>query len=182
MPKRPASATAIPFDVFHGTSVKNGTQILSTGVFPQADYPGSWLGPGTYFWEGDRDRAVQFASRRFGANYMVLQTQLKLGRCLDMTQSKWVPFVRTAYDSLALQRRHHKDAMPRNVGRKHFLDFQVISHLCKTQGDFDTIRCAFRDGSRIYPGAGFFDLSQVMIVVRNPTMIVGPTQFVAQGI
>jgi hypothetical protein len=113
---------------------------------------------------------------------MVLETRIHLGSCLDLTQTKWVPFVRTAYDALVARSRRKNDRLAKNVGGKHFLDFQVVTHICDKQGKFDTVRCAFRDGARIYPGAEFYNLSQVMIAVSNPDMIVGPTEFVAQGI
>lgn len=168
--------------MFHGTSVKIGSQIQATGVFQKADYPGSWLGTGIYFWEGDRDRAVQFASGRFGRRYMVFKTRVRLGACLDLTQRKWVPILRDAYAELAERSRHRHESLVRNLGRKHYLDFQVLNHVCDTRGGFDTVRAAFRDGSRIYPTSELYDLSQIMIAVRNHSMIVGPTEFVAQGL
>lgn len=169
-------------EAYHGTSVKIGAQIQATGVFQKADYSGSWLGTGIYVWEGDRDRAEQFANDRFGRNYMVFKVTVRLGNCLDLTQRKWVPIVRAAYDDLRDRSLHRGEPMVKNRGRKHYLDCQVINHLCETRGGFDTVRSAFIDGDRIYPRAELFDHGQVMIAVRNPAMILGPPDFVAQGI
>ncbi len=178
-PRPPGPASV---EVYHGTSAKIGSQILESGSFKKADYSGSWLGTGVYFWEGDRDRAVLFAHNRHGKQYMVLKTQLSLGSCLDLTQSRFAPLVRSAYRQLKQRSATKGDRLARNVGRRHFLDCQVINHLCETMGHFDTVRCAFRDGDRIYAGAELFGLSQVMIAVRNTDMILGPTEFVAQGV
>ena len=38
---------------------------------------------------------------------------------------------------------------------------------------FDSLRAAFIEGERIYPGAGFYDKTHVQICVRNPNCVKG---------
>jgi hypothetical protein len=40
-------------------------------------------------------------------------------------------------------------------------------------GGFDTVRCGFTEGSRVFPGSGIFQNSHIQIAVRNPAYILG---------
>jgi len=62
-----------------GEDVLAGTRVLTTS---QNDY--DWLGPGTYFWEGNPERALQFAvdaanedARATGAGSRILSSSAR---------------------------------------------------------------------------------------------------------
>jgi hypothetical protein len=150
-----------------------------------------WLGPGSYFWEADPRRALEWAGWRVGrgdfAEAAVVGAVIDLGNCLDLASRDDVEVVRAAHKSFVKTQRKAGLAVPRNravVGRPRndrslrFLDCAVIRHvhsIVEASGlpPFDSVRALFLEGGRLYAGSGFRRWNHVQVAVINPTCIKG---------
>jgi hypothetical protein len=147
-----------------------------------------WLGSGIYFWENDRDRALEWArekaSRKELKDPFVIGAVIELGRCLDLSVRENVPLVKAAHESLAALHAKSGRPLPENtpapkdprkrdkVMRK--LDCAVLNHLIATaERDFDTVRGLFVEGDPVYDGAEIYEKTHAEIAVRNPKCIRG---------
>jgi hypothetical protein len=147
-----------------------------------------WLGSGIYFWENDRDRALEWtkekASRKELEDPFVVGAVIELGRCLDLSVRENVPLVKAAHESLSALHAASGKAMPENtvapkdtrgkdkVMRK--LDCAVLNHLiANAERDFDTVRGLFVEGDPVYDGAEIYEKTHAEIAVRNPKCIRG---------
>ena len=147
-----------------------------------------WLGSGSYFWEADPQRALEWARERKCENPTVVGAVIDLGNCLDLTSRTGIDFVQAAYDSYSRLRRISGEPTPSNVSPKgnpgddrliRRLDNAVIEHVHamidhqSTIPSFDTVRCMFIEGDEAYPGATFRVKSHIQIAVRNMSCIIG---------
>lgn len=150
-----------------------------------------WLGKGAYFWEGDKNRALEWAAEKANrGDYkepFVIGAAIDLGNCLDLLVREDIEKVREAYLSLAkvfgaadkplpVNKAAPKDPSPDLVLRD--LDSAVINHLhhiVKRDGGqpYDTIRGLFREGEPLYPNGGFYSRSHSQIAVVNIDCIKG---------
>jgi len=173
-----------------GASVVRGeTSLLhSQGLF-------DWLGSGMYFWESDRNRAMEWASdKKYGTPIKepyVIGAVIDLGNCLDLLHRDSSDILRDAYDGFVEVQTAAKKPMPINLnykqeedpdGEQRVLDCAVLNHLLKRlEGPeniegvprYDTVRAYFREGKRIYSGSGFHQKNHSQIVVRNDACIKG---------
>lgn len=181
---------------YHGCDREIAEKLLvgqSEIVFSAQPY--DWLGSGGYFWEGDPDRAMEFAneqkSRGRYQNPAVVGAVIELRNCLNLSTSAGRSLLRTAYESLKKFQETTGEPMPENRSPTgsddpdhlfRFLDNAVIQHLHKVIEDtvetdkltpFDTVKSLFLEGSEIYPGAGFKEKSHIQIAVKNVDCIVG---------
>jgi len=158
---------------FHGCDRSVGEAILS-GKTPHIkpsknDY--DWLGHGIYFWEGNPERALEFAAdRAAGAptskgtirEPFVLGAIIDLKHCLDLLDSSGLQQVADAYALLKDATEAAGSKLPENKGEltRRFLDCAVVNSLHQFREDegldaYDSVRAAFWEGADLYPNAGF---------------------------
>lgn len=173
---------------FHGCDkavfddvVKGGGQLKPS----QNDY--DWLGGGVYFWEQNYERALRWAEQKksWGSfdEPAVIGAVIDLGRCLNLTDSRYIDLLEEEYSLLKKDTELLNLSLPVNEGRapdKLFrkLDCAVVEHLhARIEGEglepFDSARGLFSEGEPIYEGAGFKKKTHVQICVRNPNCIKG---------
>lgn len=152
--------------------------MLDSGNLKVSSNLWDWLGDGIYFWEDSLDRAIVWAERLHPGEAAVIETRVRLGRCLDLFDTKWVPALKAAYEDLASVCKRKGQILPVNHGGNHGLDRAVINNICENSYDFDTVRGPFLEGSAIFPGSMLPNLIHVQIAVRNARMIIGPLKMV----
>jgi hypothetical protein len=173
---------------YHGCGRKLAMRLVG-GEDPikQEDRKYHWLGSGIYFWENDKQRALEWAiekaSREELEDPFVIGAVLRLRRCLDLSVRENIPLVTAAHQSLSALYAASGGAMPENKKAPkdksddevmRYLDCAVINHLIKTSEEpFDTVRGLFVEGDPVYEGAEFYEKTHVEIAVRNPACIVG---------
>lgn len=180
---------------FHGCDRAVAENVLGGGgrLSRTAD-SSDWLGTGLYFWEGNPERALEYAEHMCAApgrthtvvdEPAVVGAVIDLGFCLDLLDSRSLHLVSESFVTLrdaffkvglALPRNEPIDADGELVYRP--LDRAVMEALHQAREDarekpFDTVRAIFPEGRAIYAGAGFSSTSHVQIVVRNPNCIKG---------
>ncbi|MCD4709118.1 MAG: hypothetical protein K8S62_15455 [Candidatus Sabulitectum sp.] len=152
-----------------------------------------WLGSGTYFWEGNYDRALAFArhlkkhpSRSEGKTPIktpaVLGAVISLGCCLDLLESDSLRKVEEAYLTLKELEKDSEWTLPENVGGSDLLlrrlDCAVIQNLHQSLDEgsdlyYDSVRGMFSEGKLLYPNAGFHKKNHIQLCIRNPNCIKG---------
>jgi hypothetical protein len=172
---------------YHGTSRAIANRILRNSRIEASENDYDWLGHGTYFWEANPARALQFAREKqirnpdFGEP-TVLGAAIDLGYCLDLLTTAGTTAVDDAFQDFEHYCKVALIALPANHGGRdsifRALDCAVVNHLHKIREDnglqrFDTVKAPFWEGGEIYPGSGFSRKSHIQICVRNPECIKG---------
>jgi hypothetical protein len=160
--------------VYHGTSLERATLAIACQEIVPSHNEWDWLGDGIYFWEGSLDRAISWAQKKNADSAAVIMTEVRLGRCLDLFDTKWVTVVRAAHRQLLNAYATKSTPPPVNRRGNHALDRAVINHVCENLYEIDTVRGPFLEGESIFPQGSFSNLTHVQIAVRNPSAIVGP--------
>jgi len=177
---------------FHGCDASTGNRVLAgDGMHLQPsrkDY--DWLGHGIYFWEGNPARAMAWAQERQKQGKIkapfVVGAIIDLRHCLDLFDLQNMREVEMAYSGLKRALRQTGQPLPKNKGETpdkaaRYLDCKVMNFLHQSRdedtGDpslkFDSVRGAFLEGRRVYPGAGFRRETHIQISVRNTDCIKG---------
>jgi hypothetical protein len=150
-----------------------------------------WLGHGIYFWEGNPQRALQFAeeqSKRPDSKIKepaVVGVMLDLGHCLNLIESDKLALLCAGYELYSQSAKISGEEMAQNIrGGEHNdllrrnLDCAVIQaiHAWRKEENlrsFDSVRGVFWEGGEPYPNAGFRDKNHIQICIRNPNCIKG---------
>lgn len=140
-----------------------------------------WLGPGIYFWEGNLERAKQWAEARYKENGRVLGAALDLGYCLNLTDQFATPILRQGYEYLVQACADHQIPLPENHGRDLLLrnlDCAIIAAVHEIQDlndkpPFDSVRGLFFEGDPIAEGSLLMERTHTQIAVKNPNCIKG---------
>lgn len=115
----------------------------------------------------------------------VVGTVLDMGYCLDLLSSEAIELVRKSYHALVESCAKLLIPVPSNrrlKGSNEFmfrhLDCAVIEDLHfhrmeKNIRQFDSVRCAFIEGSPLYTNSGFYAKTHIQLCVRNPNCIKG---------
>lgn len=179
---------------FHGCDKSVGEDILNgkkTHLEPSTnDY--DWLGHGTYFWEGNPKRAMEFAEQRANGgrnskgkikNPFVLGAIIDLRHCLNLLDSSGLQQVADAHAALKEFLDLNNISLPENKGEqgdltRRFLDCAVINSLHQYRKDekldgYDSVRAAFWEGADLYPNAGFKRQNHIQICVKSHDCIQG---------
>ncbi len=175
---------------FHGCeeSVRNDI-VAGKRVLKASENKHDWLGAGSYFWENNYERALDYAfnppgKKKFKAP-AVLGAVIDLQFCLDLLDTAYLRLVRDAYRTLSFSASTLEQELPINKRPKNTqdlllreLDCAVIEslHFERREGQlkpFDSVRGVFIEGEELYPGAGFHDKNHIQICIRNPNCIKG---------
>jgi len=165
-----------------GEAVLRGEEVLLPST---NDY--DWLGEGIYFWEGDPQRALDWAEQvqrcpsisktRVSKPY-ALGAIIDPGHCLDLMESASVDIVRTAFLAFETFCDERGWEIPTNTGKNRKLDCAVINFLHQIQKTydagtpFDSVRALFPEGKQLYPDAGFQEKTHIQLAVRKESSIV----------
>jgi hypothetical protein len=173
---RPAGIVDQSIEAFHGTLKPRAEEVLLNQAIKPSENSYDWLGHGVYFWEGSANHAIQWAVKHHGRDACVLRATVYLGRCLDLMDTKYVPLLLTARDELEENLRLRGATFPVNQQGRNDLDCAVIEWILKHHLEADTVRGAFTEGNRLFPGSMFQDLTHIQVAVRNPLSIRGPIE------
>lgn len=187
---------------YHGCEEQVADAIIAGSAMRPSAEEHDWLGPGAYFWEGDCDRAREWAEAKVAAGRYtkpaVLGAVIDSGNCLDLTIRSHLDLLADSYASLKHTFNIAQKPMPvnRDLGPVttaekplRYLDCAVITHLHdnieadakerRSCGEtpvfepFNTVRGLFLEGDRVYEGGGFYTHTHTQIAVRTPASIVG---------
>ncbi len=153
-----------------------------------------WLGHGFYFWEGNRERALEWAKEQANnprkdtariKRPFVIGAVIDLGLCLNLLEQTPLNLVKQSHAALIAELNRIGVEIPKNKdvdGSRDLLirhlDCAVIEFLHqnnKTTGGtpYDSVRAMFVEGEPLYAGAGFHAKSHVQICIRDEQCIKG---------
>lgn len=146
-----------------------------------------WLGRGIYFWEQNPGRALEYAlesAERKQFNKVPVKTPfvigaiIELGNCLNLLETESLQILSEAYHTFKDFSQSYDLPMPENKGNNRALDCAVIQYIHNSNFKnnnlpYDTVRCAFPEGSEAYPGAAITSRLHVQVCVLNPEGIKG---------
>jgi hypothetical protein len=175
---------------YHGCDAEVARKLINReDELRPSDKKYDWLGPGSYFWESDPLRAMEWAreaeARGRVASPAVIGAVIDLGNCLDLLNREDIELVREAHLLLVEEQERSGLAIPENKSLDgepdkilRFLDRAVIQFLHEIfdqagEAAFDSVRGLFPEGEELYPGAGFRDRNHIQISVCNPKLILG---------
>lgn len=166
---------------YHGTNVTRACKILSDHKIWPSRQPWDWIGHGIYFWEYAPHRAWEWARGKFPADPAVVGVSVRLGKCLDLTDTRFTLLLQLAFHDL----KANNSSLPKNVKLKRELDCLVINHVVtvlKQQGiTVDSIRAPFIEGKRIYSGASFHSQSHIQLCICTEANVDWSTAFFDHG-
>jgi hypothetical protein len=159
---------------YHGCTTEFAESVLR-GEVSVADWqmsanPYDWLGNGIYFWEFGPERA-----REWGQGGVV-GAVIQLGRCLDLTDTRYTDLLLPVYEDVRRMYRRRRKKPPANRRGRRDLDCMVINELIAVQPEeqrFQTVRGPFLEGSPSFPGSGILRESHIQLAVRDRTCILG---------
>ena len=121
---------------FHGCSQAVADKVLEQNEHLKSsknDY--DWLGHGIYFWEGDADRAKQWAEQCHPKDPAVLGAFIKVGNCLDLLNIEHIKQVQKVHKILSQEYASVGEPLPSNqavrgdISYRRELDCKVITRL-----------------------------------------------------
>jgi hypothetical protein len=174
---------------FHGCEKAVRDKIVSVKgkILQNSENGYDWLGKGCYFWENSPERAMDYAlflknSKKKIEEPAVLGCVIDLGLCFDLTELKYLKYLRIGYEHL----RNQNKPMPENKTvlkdnpdlLLRYLDCAVIEtslEMFKEEFniDFDSVRGMFFEGEDLYPNSGFKTKNHIQIAIRNHNCIKG---------
>lgn len=170
---------------FHGCRKLVAKNLISgkSPKFEESKNGHDWLGPGMYFWENSPERALNWATVRYGAeDAAIVGAIIDLRLCLNLFDFAALSTLKDAYNGLKTAYTNAGLELPLNTGGpdkgKRALDDLVFRFLDQFREDnkldkYDSIRGLFVEGKELYPGAGFRAKDHIQICIRNPHCIKG---------
>jgi hypothetical protein len=172
-PKAPLSYAPRSVIGYHGCSKQIANRILAGEPFLPSANEWDWLGEGVYFWENAPARAQDWARQRFDSEGAVLEAIIKLGRCLNLLDTKHFVDILQAYHVVVTGLIDQGLPIPQNRpdGRR-YLDQRVLNLYCRIHGEvtqrpYQTVRGCFPEGEPIFPGSGILSKTHVQVAVRD---------------
>lgn len=174
---------------YHGCRQSFASEVLS-GSLPRSRWPASdkkwdWLGRGIYFWEHDPERALQWATERYGGQADgpdVVGAIIQLGSCLDLSRVGHTRLLDVAHRFVSATYAGQGQPLPVNKPgskgdselQRRELDCLIVNECVRVLlPKIQTIRCPFTEGPEAYPGAMFRTKTHVQLAVRDPACILG---------
>ena len=150
-----------------------------------SDNSWDWLGGGIYFWEQDPKRALDYAVDVAKGNQFnkirletpfILGSLIELGNCLNLVESESLLILHDAFIGLAKLYNELGKKLPENKNNNRQLDCAVIRYIHQSRKEanltaYDTIRSAFDEGGKVYPGASFTSRHHIQVCVINSDLI-----------
>lgn len=178
---------------FHGCDKSVRDAVINGGQLKPSLNDYDWLGNGTYFWENDYIRALEWAeqaAKRTSSSVKepaVLGAVIDLGNCLDFTNRDSVPILKAGYEWLKESHKREGRPMPRNKnvkGNNDFLlrelDCAVIQSIHKISREkdspfepYDSVRGLFLEGNSVYEGACIKEKTHIQLCIINPNCVKG---------
>jgi hypothetical protein len=175
---------------YHGCDEAIASRLVDRAPFTESSNKYDWLGSGTYFWEANPRRGIEFARevmKRLGPKSTIKRPAvvgaiIDLRLCLDLSTTAGLAEIKEAHSSYASIMANAGETLPRNGGGSdrwlRNLDRAVLEHLhaVRKLADlpaFDTVRGFFFEGGPVYPNAGFYEKTHIQICVRNAECIHG---------
>lgn len=187
--------------VYHGCDVTTRDDLVS-GRLAQLDQSNNhydWLGPGTYFFEGDPERAYRFAEacasqpeKRYSArpisNPAVVGAVLQIFCWLDLTTQAGLRAYSQAYQTMVAGLAAAGAPVPKNRPASaddpdsiyRALDNAVFTWLHQSRANeqpsrpaYQAVRAAFHQGERLAPSSGFYSNTHVQIALRDNACVIG---------
>lgn len=159
---------------YHGCTAEFAEAILrgevSINQWQMSENPYDWLGHGIYFWEYGPERA------RAWSDGGVVGAVIQLGRCLDLTDTRFTDMLLSSYETVRRVFRQRKKALPKNRNGRRELDCLIINKLIMRSPEhrrFQTVRSPFLEGTPAFPGSALLRASHVQIAVRDRECILG---------
>jgi hypothetical protein len=168
---------------YHGCDRTVAEAILAGNQdFQQSKNDYDWLGSGSYFWEANPVRGLEFAyelqKRRRGSaaeirDPYVIGAVIDLGLCLDLMSSTGLRAVQSSFEEIkATFDAASKDLPVNEMGDDLLLrrlDCAVINYLHSMRSrvgeqSFQTVKGVFVEGDAAYPGAGFKAKTHIQIM------------------
>lgn len=173
---------------FHGCKLSTAKELINNpkNHFEPSNNNYDWLGTGMYFWEGNQERALEYAKEAIkrkmsSGKPAVVGAILDLGRCLNLTEKYHLDEVKASYNLLRQSFDTMQQRMPQNLGGDDLylrhLDCAVINlHYSESEKKdirYDSVRAIFQEDKPLYPNAGFTSKAHIQIAIRNPNCIKG---------
>ena len=174
---------------YHGCSKTFAEGLLSGQTAPKDWRPSQnafdWLGHGIYFWEDGPTRAWRWARERaqkVGEEPAVIGAIIQLGYCFDLTDEENTRNLGIAHSQIRASYKAAGKVLPTNRGAEddqdlkgRFLDCLVVNYYLNqvSEVEYQTVRCAFREGRPAYDGAMIYEETHVQVVVIDPSCVVG---------
>ncbi|WP_184548720.1 hypothetical protein [Mucilaginibacter sp. FT3.2] len=173
---------------FHSCDEVLGKSLLmGRSELRPSDNAWDWLGPGSYFWESDPSRALQYAIENATGIQknkeaikipFVIGAIIELGNCLNLVEAESLEILGESYNGLKELHDTLGLPMPVNSEYNRALDCAVIKYIHESNKKigrkaYDTIRCAFPEGIEAFPGSKITSKLHVQICVCNPDSIKG---------
>ena len=149
-----------------------GDRSIDDWPFSQNEY--DWLGHGIYFWEYGPKRAREWSLAN-GRDGGVVGAHIQLGRCLDLTDTRYTELLVEAYKLFCESLAVNNLPLPVNAQKRNNLDCAVINYVMAIYQDFDfqTVRCPFLEGAPVYQGSKIRLQSHIQISVVDSECILG---------
>lgn len=179
-----------PFQVtgFHSCDKEVGLRVLNgkENLKPSIN-SWDWLGNGIYFWEQNPKRALEYAiENASGKQYnkvpiktpFILGAIVELGNCLNLIEHESLGILHEAYLGLEELYKKIDEPLPVNKGDNRALDCAVIKYIHQSRKEsgenpYDSVRGAFSEGEKAYPGTSFTSRHHIQICVLNEDLIKG---------
>lgn len=173
---------------FHSCDRDFGLRLLNDkDELQPSDNLWDWLGPGSYFWEQDPARGLEYAintstgkqkNKLAAKTPFVIGAIIELGNCLNLVESTSLDILSASYEGLKQVMDSLNQPMPVNKGKNRALDCAVIKYIHQSNKElgmpqYDTIRCAFPEGEEVYPGAMISSRLHIQLCVCNQDCIKG---------
>lgn len=167
---------------YHGTTAAQAEKILTTQQITPSTNVWDWIGHGIYFWEDAPLRAWQWAEKRYDEEAAVVRASLRLGACLDLTDTRYTSLLKIAHQRLSQLHAARGESLPTNRGKARYLDCLVVNYVAEhILPDIETVRATFIEGNAIYDGSAFFTQSHIQVCVRKPENVLGPIELHLKG-
>ena len=170
---------------YHGTSAQRAAAIVRNVAFDLSQNDYDWIGHGVYFWEHAPFRAWDWATHKYGRDAAVVEAEIRLGRCLDLTDIRYTRAMQLAFDGLREAYAAKTAVLPVNRGKARRLDCLVINYIAENVfPECETVRAPFLEGLPIFEGSAILSSSHIQVAVRKPRgtiLSVRPANRIEEG-
>lgn len=177
---------------YHGCDHSIGISVLvDENSLKKSNNKYDWLGEGIYFWEYSPKRALEFACEQQKRGKVktpfVLGAYIHLGRCFDLTDTRYTHQVAEAFKAWERFLKEENLPMPENktgaIGGEdlvlRYRDCALLNWYMRISDEkskscyYQTVRGVFMEGEPVYSGSKFYTKTHIQIAVKDPICILG---------